>query len=47
MICAPSRSSASRLYEMRLDFLMKSSTFTGELKRAVPLVGMMWFGPAK
>ena len=34
-------------YEMTLDFLIKSSTESGEKNFAVPLVGRMWFGPAK
>ena len=38
---------ASSEYPMILDFLMKSSTESGEKNFAVPLVGRTWFGPAK
>ena len=32
---------------MILDFFRKSSTDRGEKNLAVPLVGRIWFGPAK
>ena len=32
---------------MILDFLIKSSTPSGEKNLAVPFVGSTWFGPAK
>jgi hypothetical protein len=47
MIAAPVASRASRLNWIRLVCLIKVSTLRAPLKRAVPEVGKVWFGPAK